>query len=152
VAASYDEILVALQADSRFDQASIKESIAGGGIDITFTYRSDGISSDTVATVADQVTQTLNDAFSLDSWTFMDVPSSDSLREIRRNPDALGACSTGDGLSTNASSKRITGEYSRLRLSASDAALPDMEITVECAGDVPGEACFGHNGVTARRE
>jgi hypothetical protein len=146
VAASYDEILVALQGDSRFDQASIKESIAGGGIDITFTYRCDGISSDTVATVADQVTQTLNDAFSLDSWTFMDVPS------IRRNPDALGACSTGDGLSTNASSKRITGEYSRLRLSASDAALPDMEITVECAGDVPGEACFGHNGVTARRE
>ncbi len=44
--------------------------------------------------------------------------------------------------------KRITCEYSRLRLSVSDAVFRDMQITVECVGDVPGEACSRHNGVT----
>jgi len=36
-----------------------------------------------------------------------------------------------------------------LRLSVSDAVFRDMQITVECVGDVPGEACSRHNGVTA---
>src|SRR6266566_1661771 len=47
--------------------------------------------------------------------------------------------------------KGITGEYSRLRLSASDAVFRDMQITVERVGDVPGEACSRHNGVCAKR-
>jgi len=37
-----------------------------------------------------------------------------------------------------------------LLLSASDAVFRDMQITVQYVGDVPGEACSRHNGVTTK--
>src|SRR6266550_1775739 len=46
--------------------------------------------------------------------------------------------------------KRITCEYSRLLLSASDAVFRDMQITVQYVGDMLCEACSRHSGDTTR--